>query len=391
MKPYIFPLALILSLPASVAAQGIDSVLSAIETNNIQLKAMRAEINAATHELKAENSLDGPSIEYSPFFRRVASGVASSEMVVSQEFDFPTLYAARGKSGKLQRNVLDKGLDSSRRDILLNAKLTCLELIYLDRQKEILAEREAVAVELQKLFGKRFDEGEVNILEINRVKIENMEVLAAVAENRAAISRALSALTALNGDIPLEPGEISYPEVPLWLISDEGAPSLTENDTELKAAHASVEAARQEINVSRQGWLPKISLGYRRNTELDEASNGFLVGVSVPIFSNSSKVKAAKSRLVASQLNMDDTRARIANEVTSSLAELKSLHGIISLYDLPLMKKTLALMKKSVELGNMSVIDFYIESDKIYSKIQDYLSLENRYHTLAATLLKNEL
>ena len=312
-------------------------------------------------------------------------------MVVSQEFDFPTLYAARGKSGKLQRNVLDKGLDSSRRDILLNAKLTCLELIYLDRQKEILAEREAVAVELQKLFGKRFDEGEVNILEVNRVKIENMEVLAAVAENRAAISRALSALTALNGDIPLEPGEISYPEVPLWLISDEGAPSLTENDTELKAAHASVEAARQEINVSRQGWLPKITLGYRRNTELDEASNGFLVGVSVPIFSNSSKVKAAKSRLVASQLNMDDTRARIANEVTSSLAELKSLHGVISLYDLPLMKKTLALMKKSVELGNMSVIDFYIESDKIYSKIQDYLSLENRYHTLAATLLKNEL
>lgn len=391
MKRYIFPLALILSLPASVAAQGIDSVLSAIETNNIQLKAMRAEINAATHELKAENSLDGPSIEYSPFFHRGASGVASSEMVVSQEFDFPTLYAARGKSGKLQRNVLDKGLDSSRRDILLNAKLTCLELVYLNRQKEILAEREAVAVELQKLFGKRFDEGEVNILEVNRVKIENMEVLAAVAENRAAISRALSALTALNGDIPVEPGEISYPEVPLWLISDEGAPSLTENDTELKAAHASVEAARQEINVSRQGWLPKITLGYRRNTELDEASNGFLVGVSVPIFSNSSKVKAAKSRLVASQLNMDDTRARIANEVTSSLAELKSLHGVISLYDLPLMKKTLALMKKSVELGNMSVIDFYIESDKIYSKIQDYLSLENRYHTIAATLLKNEL
>lgn len=391
MKPYIFPLALILSLPASVAAQGIDSVLSAIETNNIQLKAMRAEINAATHELKAENSLDGPSIEYSPFFHRGASGVASSEMVVSQEFDFPTLYAARGKSGKLQRNVLDKGLDSSRRDILLNAKLTCLELVYLHRQKEILAEREAVAVELQKLFGKRFDEGEVNILEVNRVKIENMEVLAAVAENRAAISRALSALTALNGDIPLSPGDISYPEVPMWLISDEGAPSLTENDTELKAAHASVEAARQEINVSRQGWLPKITLGYRRNTELDEASNGFLVGVSVPIFSNSSKVKAAKSRLVASQLNMDDTRARIANEVTSSLAELKSLHDVIGLYDLPLMKKTLALMKKSVELGNMSVIDFYIESDKIYSKIQDYLSLENRYHTLAATLLKNEL
>lgn len=391
MKRYLFPLALILSLPASAAAQGIDSVLSAIETNNIQLKAMRAEINAATHELKAENSLDGPSIEYSPFLRRGASGVASSEMVVSQEFDFPTLYAARGKSGKLQRNVLDKGLDSSRRDILLNAKLTCLELVYLDRQKEILAEREAVATELQKLFGKRFDEGEVNILEVNRVKIENMEVHAAVAENRAAISRALSALTALNGDIPVEPGEISYPEVPLWLISDEGVPSLTENDTELKAAHASVEAARQEINVSRQGWLPKITLGYRRNTELDEASNGFLVGVSVPIFSNSSKVKAAKSRLVASQLSMDDTRARIANEVTSSLAELKSLHGVIGLYDLPLMKKTLTLMKKSVELGNMSVIDFYIESDKIYSKIQDYLSLENRYHTLAATLLKNEL
>ena len=35
------------------------------------------------------------SVEYSPFFAKGIDGMASSELVVTQGFDFPTLHAAR--------------------------------------------------------------------------------------------------------------------------------------------------------------------------------------------------------------------------------------------------------------------------------------------------------
>lgn len=374
----------------SVNAQDIDHVLSEIERNNISLKAMTSEINAALLNMKSENTLEAPSVEYSPFFRKGESGIASSELVVSQEFDFPTLYAARNKSARLQRDELTAGQSMARRDLLLEAKKKCLGLILLNRQYDILCERASVANELERLFKQRLDEGDANILEVNRVKIENMELKAALAENRANAGRTIAELVALNANKPLDLNALSYPEVPMSLIAGDTT-RLIDNDASIYLANASIESARQEIKVSRQGWLPKISLGYRRNTELKESSNGFLVGVALPIYSTSSKVKAAKQKMVASQLYMDNARANVENQVSANIAELKSLDIIIGHYDLQLMKKTIELMKKSVELGNMSVVDFYIEADKINQKIQDYLELENRYQILAAELLKNEI
>ena len=189
-----------MAAPLSVQAQSIDSVLTAIERNNIELKAMRSEITAATHEIKTENTLDAPSVEYSPFFRKGASGIASSELIVSQEFDFPTLYSSRRKAGRLQRDVLDLGLTTARRDLLLSAKKKCLELILLRRTGEILKERENVADEMERLFTTRFEQGDANILELNRVKMESMELAATIAENSAATARAHRDLMALNGN-----------------------------------------------------------------------------------------------------------------------------------------------------------------------------------------------
>lgn len=391
MKPIYLGL-IFLTAPLTIQAQSIDSILTAIERNNIELKAMRSEITAVTHELKTENTLEAPSVEYSPFFRKGASGIASSELIVSQEFDFPTLYASRRKAGELQREVLDNGLITARRDILLNAKKKCLELIMLRRTGEILSQRATVADEMQRLFTTRFEQGDANILELNRVKMESMELAATIAENDAAIARARRELMAFNGNQEIDASALSYPDVPMALVGSNGDVSaLADRDASLLTARASVASARQDVKVSRQGWLPKITLGYRRNTELDEATNGFLVGVAVPLYSTSNKVKAATARLTASQLYMDNARAQLENQISADLTELKDLHRIVGLYDLDLMKKTLSLMKKSVELGNMSIIDYYLEADKIYVKIQDFLSIENRYHLLAADLLKNDL
>ena len=97
-----------LAFASSVQAQKIEEVLQSVEQNNKELQAVFHSTEAAKMEVQTQNNLEDPSVEYSPFFAKGIDGMASSELVVTQGFDFPTLYAARNRSGKLQKDVLDR-------------------------------------------------------------------------------------------------------------------------------------------------------------------------------------------------------------------------------------------------------------------------------------------
>ena len=185
--------------------ESIDSVLAFVERNNIQLQALRQNNEASRLEIQAQNNLQQDiSVSYSPFFTNGYNGVASSELVVSMGFDFPSQYVSRSKSGKLQGEALDMQYALQRRDILLQAKLLCLDLIRLNQEKELLDTRLTNADELLALMEKRFNEGGASIIEVNKVKMERMNVRTLVAQNEASRQNTLQSLRAFNGNIPLE-------------------------------------------------------------------------------------------------------------------------------------------------------------------------------------------
>ena len=372
-------------------AGDIDPVLQEIERNNLELKALRSENRASVLDMKGENSLEAPSVEYSPFFRNGVSGVASSELVVSQEFDFPTLYAARNKSVKLQQEALDYEYQAARRNVLLTAKQKCFDLVMLDHMRGVLDERMANADELLVMYEKKFAEGGATSIELNRIKMERMDLQAELLQNETLRKKTVQELSLLNGEQPLSVGSLYYPEIKAVESIEALRKEIVDNDAGVHAAEASVALSQQEIRVNKQGWIPKLSVGYRRNTDMSEASNGFLVGASFPIFSNRNKVKASRARHVAAQLNLDNTRLQVESEAEKQLQELQRLHKAIGIYDLDLLRQSLLLLKKAVMAGSMSLVDYYTEADRIYQKWQTYLTLENQYHNLWATLNRNSL
>lgn len=372
-------------------AGDIDPVLQEIERNNLELKALRSENRASVLDMKGENSLEAPSVEYSPFFRNGVSGVASSELVVSQEFDFPTLYAARNKSVKLQQEALDYEYQAARRNVLLTAKQKCFDLVMLDHMRGVLDERMANADELLVMYEKKFAEGGATSIELNRIKMERMDLQAELLQNETLRKKTVQELSLLNGEQPLSVGSLYYPEIKAVESIEALRKEIVDNDAGVHAAEASVALSQQEIRVNKQGWIPKLSVGYRRNTDMSEASNGFLVGASFPIFSNRNKVKASRARHAAAQLNLDNTRLQVESEAEQQLQELQRLHKAIGIYDLDLLRQSLLLLKKAVMAGSMSLVDYYTEADRIYQKWQTYLTLENQYHNLWATLNRNSL
>lgn len=381
------------AVPYICCSQEIDTVMSRIERNNLELQALRESNKASMLEIKAENNIQQDlSVSYSPFFSNGVRGVASSEFVASLGFDFPTQYAARKKWGDYRSEEIGRQYLLQRRDILLEAKKLCLEIIRLDAEKEILDTRLENADELLALVEKKFEEGGAGILEMNKVKMERMTIRTLAAQNSASRRSAIQNLEALNGGISLEiAASMEYPVLPDLPDFDAFCKHIAESDLSVLSAGASVEATAQEIKVNRQNWLPKLEVGYRRNTSMNEASDGFIVGISVPLFSGKNKVKIAKARHTAAIAGLENARLQSINEMRSSYFELTELAQALEEYDLPLMLNTLEALKKAVTAGQISIMDYYMEADNIFNSLADYIGIENRYQVLMAELFRNEL
>ena len=250
-----------LAFASSVQAQKIEEVLQSVEQNNKELQAVFHSTEAAKMEVQTQNNLEDPSVEYSPFFAKGIDGMASSELVVTQGFDFPTLYAARNRSGKLQKDVRDHQQQALRRDILLQAKNLCLDLIRLNQEQALLMERQKNADALLQLFEKRLKEGDANALEVNKIKMERMKVQTEVAQNHAAHRTALQQLLAMNGNLPLEFTEDRYPAVEAIRDYHTLYNEVMMQDADLQAADAASRAAAEQVSVNKQNWLPKLEVG----------------------------------------------------------------------------------------------------------------------------------
>ena len=303
MKKIFLTVALFCGLAGLHAQTGsIERVLKSIEQNNRELQAGEQNTRAEKLDVRNENNLEDPSVSYSRKFGEQDGVSPEIEFEVTQGIDFPTLYAQRRQYGKLQGRALDLQQAVLRRDILLRAKELCLDLIRLNQLKALYGQRLKNAEELNALFDERFEKGDVNILEVNKVKMELMNLRATVAENDAAYRTALQNLLAMNGNMPLEFDETVYPLVPELRSLEQVRDEVMGADYALKQAQAGSEAARKLVKVNRHGWLPKLEVGYGREGGSDAMLNGFVVGVSVPIFSNRGKVKAARARQAGAEL-----------------------------------------------------------------------------------------
>lgn len=374
----------------SAKAQDINAVLKSVEQNNMELKALLKGNEAADIENKSQNTLEDLSIEYSPFFQSETSGIASSELVITQGFDFPTLYGARKKAGQLQRNVLDMQYQTARRDILVNAKKLCLDIINYNKQKQLLQERRKNADELLAMFELKFKNGDATSLELNKIKLDRMNLETELVQADTKHANAMQQLQALNGGLPIEVNMTEYPQAP---ADDEITmyEKAVATDWTVRTAQASVLAAEQDVKVNKQSWIPKFEIGYRRNTEGDNASNGFLIGGSIPLFSSKNKVKIAKARQTEAVMQHANARINAENSARTMINQMKQLKASADAYDVPLMRQTLKLLRTAVENGEISVTEYYVEADNIYKNMITYMDIERQYQDALTEIYKNEL
>ena len=389
MKKQIITIAL--CIPMWMQAQSIDHVLQSIEQNNKELQSAMQLTKAQKMENRTGNNLPDPTVSYSSFYKNGAGPGHGTEFVASQGFDFPTQYITRKNQADLANEALNKEQLAVRRDILLKAKTLCLDLILLNQEKALMDIRKQNADELESLYNQRLEAGDANILEVNKIKMERMNVQTEVAQNHASHRTALQSLLAMNGNLPLEFAETNYPQVKdindFQMLRDE----VIASDLDLQALSYTTKAAEKQVSVNKQDWLPKLEAGFRRNTDTEMSMNGFVVGGSIPLFSNRKKVQIAKAQALSAQLMKEDAQLQVENNLMALFNEMQQLKEAMNAYDVPLLYRSLDLLKQALQEGEISLIEYFVEAETVYKNLQARMQLENQYQKVMASIYKNEL
>ena len=251
--------------------------------------------------------------------------------------------------------------------------------------------RKQNADELEALYAKRLEAGDANILEVNKIKMERMNVQTEVAQNHAAHRSALQSLLAMNGNMPLEFADAQYPQVKAINDFNTLRDEVIASDLDLQAMAFVTQAAEKQVSVDKQNWLPKLQAGFRRNTDSEMSMNGFVVGGSIPLFSNRKKVQIAKAQALSAQLMQEDAQLQIENNLMALYNEMQQLKEAMDTYDMPLLYKSLDLLKQALQEGQISLIEYFVEAETVYKNLQARMQLENQYQKVMATIYKNEL
>ena len=71
--------------------------------------------------------------------------------------------------------------------------------------------------------------------------------------------------------------------------------------------------------------------------------------------------------------------------------EMQQLKDAMNAYDVPLMYRSLDLLKQALTKGQISLIEYFVETENIYKNLQAYMQIENQYQKVMANIYKNNL
>jgi len=372
--------------------KNIEQLLNEIEQNNTELKGYQSFIESQQLENRSNNNLPDPQLSgfYLPFGDNRTGDY--TEYQLSQSFEFPTVYAARGKWNESKSQQLASAYANKRQEVLLKAKNTLLELAYLQKQKTVEAERKTQSKQVFDQIQKLFDTEQVGILDLNKAKIAWIQEQFAVEQIETEIQILLSKLKTLNGGneisgistglaLPIEVGA----EESLWQEKLSNDPLLQE----LKAIETS---SLQKVKLEKNKVLPNVALGYNYQGVSGSHYSGFYGGVSIPLWNSKNKVKAAEANYEYQQSNTQVI-------ITSLYTQFQETYNR---YELMLKKyneyqttmgnlESEDLLFKAYMLGEYSFMDYYVELQFYRNASDKMLQMEKELQLLQAQLLKHQL
>ncbi len=374
------------------AQDQIKTLLASIEKNNISLKSLKEDREAARLAASVNLLPDNPEVEYNYLTGSPSTLGNRHDFSIRQTFDFPTAYLFKNKLSSSGKIVSDLNYEKSRQDILLEARKLCVDVIYQENLLRIASQREEDANRMVMAYRKMLEEGKGNKLDLNRALIALAQVKSEILLLKNHQMEMLSKLKVMNGGESLVVNMINFPEVPLPANFEDWYSINSNQITELKLLREMIVSKDLTVKVQRSLTLPKFSAGYMSEKVTGEQFQGVTLGMSLPLWGNRNTVKTLKAEYSSLELKLSEEELRIKAEMNIQFDRVISFRSMAENLRTTLLEtNNETLLKRALELGEITLMDYLIEYDRYYGLQKEWISNLYQAELTYSDLIKAQL
>ena len=378
MKKSILTLLFILSINTVFAQYAYQDILNTIETNSTVLAAHRKQMEASMAENNAHALVENPEIEAGYIF---GYGGESDkiELGVSQEFDFPTVYANQSKIRKMSSDIIGTQYDIDRIAVLSEAQAICTELIFCKMKLVLYKQNYDNAVKIADAYQKMMEVGETNILDYNKSKINLANAKNNYDLEMIHYNNLMASLKTMNGGKDIDFQYEDYDVVVLPEDFDEWYASVEQKNPVFEQMRQLLAIDQQKVKLSKAEWFPKFSIGYGAEIARggEEGEHGPSIGLVLPLWHNKGSVKSAKMHAEATETLLTNEKAVTYNYLSSLFAKAKALQENVSSLASSLEQfDGQALLLKAFESGEINLVDYLNEVEYYQNAMIELYSAE---------------
>ena len=376
----------------SVLKSGWESWMAQIAQNNTTLKALHRQMQASVLANGSNLSLTDPEAEVA-YLVGTPKGVPNRTNVsLTQSLDWDVLLGRRSALAKANNQVAYNDYRRAVQQVLTEADEQFTTLVYYNKLCGELSQRQALAEEIERLYQQKFERGDINQLEVNKVRLNASVCRADWARANNERQQILANLQRLNGGHAVAFTDTIYP------LAGKALPPLVDFQSALagslavQTAQAAVAQSEAEIKVAKAEGLPALTVGFQGEYIKQNNYSGLSLGFTVPIWGNSrKKIRKAEAELAANRLTVDDViyqeRAQVA-KLYASAQQLQQAANALQ-KDMQLMNND-QLLRRSLELGQISLLDYLLELSFYYTARTSQLEAE-RDAQLAVSALRSKI
>lgn len=392
MKKLIFYITSSIITGTVIAQNSVDSVVKQVERNNKSIQSNKKYWQAKQAEFKTGLTPYDPQIEYDYLFGSPVGAGNQKDFSITQRLDFPTVYKRKKDLSGQQIAQTNLQQQVYRQEILLEAKLLTLHVIFLNKKAAELNRRLITTQKLVEDYQKKLDKGDVIILDVNKAKLQLLNIKNEMALNENERQILLTKTFELNGGIPVTINDTAYPVLPA--IPDfETMDSIIEaNDPIIKVYEQEKKIWQQQISLQKAMNLPKIETGYHSQGILGQNYRGFHAGITIPLWENKNKLNAAKSNLeyAISSAEAHRLEHRLENkqyydQLAVRLKMLREYKDLLSTLN------NTRLLNKALALGQITIIQYFYDESFYFTAYDKYVQAEWEYQQAVARLYKYQL
>lgn len=363
-------------LAQSPAPAGLPPVMDAVAAHHPALRALREEARASLLENLSGSSTPAPELSYAYQWGSPSAIGKRTNIEVSQSFPFPTVYARRNRLLDAQGLALSWEYIEGRTRLLLEAEQLCIDLVHANAREALLRRQVEDARRLAQAYEAALGAGETDRPSANQARLYQVQAeqaWEALCLDRASLLRQLEA----RAGGPVQLADTLWPLPPLPLDFDTWYARVEASHPALQHAAAEVDARGGEVKLRRAEGLPRISAGYVREQVVGERFEGVQVGLSLPLWENKKRVKAAQSALRAAEYAQDQVRQAWRTAYQDLYARAQALDRMAGEGQAAAEScGNLELLDKALRAGQLSLAD-YLQGREAYYRALD-LALENR-------------